>query len=144
MGEQDIIGGWFVDPMDADTVMSPENDADDVVCNAALSYRCWQWLSRLCGSGNTNPGSVYVDRTRPPRKAITFSLEWTEEMEAALCQRCRRHMQQHSHGELCGQCGAQFTINRVGSWQFLNLQHGVAHGTSSPVLEKCLTRSQST
>ena len=139
-----LVERWSVDPMDADTVMSPENDVDDVVCNAALSYRCWQWLSRLCGSGNSNPGSVYVDRTRPPRKAITFSLEWTEEMEAALCQRCRRHMQQHYHGELCRQCGAQFTINRVGSWQFLNLQHGVAHGTSSPVLEKCLTRSQST
>ena len=132
-----------MDPMDADTAMSPENVVDDVVCNAALSYRCWQWLSRLCGSGNTNPGSVYVDRTRPSRKAITLSLEWTEEMEAALCQRCRRHMQQHYHGELCGRCGAQFTINRVGSWPEVKSQHGVAHGTSSPVLEKCLTRSQS-
>ena len=133
-----------MDLMDADTVMSPENDAVDVVCNAEVGYRCWQWLSCLCDSESTNPGSVFVDRSRPPRKAITLTLEWTEEIEAALWQRCRRHMQRHSHGELCRSCGTQFTINRAGSWQFLNLQHGVAHGTSSPVLEKCLTRSQST
>ena len=100
-------------------------------------------LSRLCGSENTSPGSVLVDQTRPSRKAVTFSLEWTEESEAALCRRCRRHMQQHYHGELCRRCGAQFTINRTGSWRFLDFQDGVAHGASSPVLKKCLKRSES-
>ena len=36
-----------MDPMDADTVMSPENDAVDAVCNAEACFPCWQWLSRL-------------------------------------------------------------------------------------------------
>ena len=60
-------------------------------------------------------GIVYFCKfhTRLPRKAVTFSLEWNEDIEAALCQRCRRHMQQHYHGELCRKCGAQFTINRA-------------------------------
>ena len=132
-----------MDPMDAATAMYPENGVGDVECNGELGYRLWRWLSRLCGSRNTSPGSVFVDRARPPRKAVTFSLEWHEDIEAVLCDRCRRHMQQHYHGELCRTCGAQFTINRPGSWRFLNFQDGVAHGASSPVLKKCLTRSQS-
>ena len=53
-----------MDPMDAGIVMSPENDAVDVEWNAALGYRFWQWLSRLCGTGNTNPESVFDDRTQ--------------------------------------------------------------------------------
>ena len=135
-----------MDPTDADIVMSLENDAVDVDCNAALGYRFWQWLSRLCGSGNTNRGSVYVDRTnrQPKRKAVTFALDWDEQYEAVLCSRCRDHMKKHYHGELCGRCGAIFKINRPWSLPELKIHHGVAHGTSSLVLEKCLTRSQST
>ena len=130
--------------MDAAIVMCPEFDAGDVDCNVEVGYRFWQWLSRLCGSRNTNPGSVFDDQTsRPRRKAVTFSLEWNEQIEAALCEQCRRHMQKHYHEELCRRCGAQFTINRPGSWWTLNFQHGVAHGASSPVLEKRLTRSES-
>ena len=139
--EQRSIKRWSVDPTVADIVMSPENDADDVVCNAVLSSRFWQWLSRLCGSGNTNPEFVFDDRTsrrRPKRKAVTFALDWDDQYEAALCARCRHH------GELCGRCGAIFTINRPWSLPELKIHHGVAHGTSSPVLKKCLTRSQST
>ena len=132
--------------MDADIVMSPENDAVDVDYNGALGYRFWQWLSRLCGSGNTNQESAFDARTnrRPKRKAVTFALDWDDQYEAALCSRCRDHMQTHYHGELCGRCGAIFTINRPWSLPELKIHHGVAHGTSSPVLEKCLTRSQST
>ena len=138
--------------MDADIVMSPEYDAVDVDCdadsNVALGYRFWQWLSRLCGSGNTNPEAVFDARTnprrRPQRKAVTFALDWDDQYEAALCSRCRHRMQTHYHGELCGRCGAIFTINRPWSLPELKIHHGVAYGTSSPVLKKCLTRSQST
>ena len=134
--------------MGDDIVMSLENDAGDVASSAALGYRCWQWLSRLCISGNSNPESVFDARTnrrrRPKRKAVTFALDWDEQYEAALCARCRDHMQTHYHGELCGRCGAIFTINRPWSLPELKIHHGVAHGTSSPVLKKCLTRSQST
>ena len=69
--------------MDADIVMSPENDAVDVAYNAALSSRCWRWLSRLCGSGNANPESAFDDRTsrrRPQREAVTFALDWANSM----------------------------------------------------------------
>ena len=48
--------------MDADIVMSPENDVVDMDINAVLGYRFWQWLSRLCGSGNINQGSVFDDQ----------------------------------------------------------------------------------
>ena len=132
--------------MDADIVMSPENDAVDVDYNGALGYRFWQWLSRLCGSGNTNQGSVFDDQSnrRRKRKAVTFALDWDERYEAALCSRCRDHMQKHFYGELCRRCGAQFTINRPWTWPKSKFHHSVAHGASSPVLEKCLTRSQST
>ena len=61
-----------------------------------------------------------------------------------LCPRSRDHMQKHYHGELCGRCWAIFTINRPWSLPELKIHHGVAHGTSSPVLEKRLTRSEST
>ena len=71
--------------MGAVIAMCPENHFGDVECNGELSYRFWRWLSRLCGSENTSPGSVFVDQTRPSRKAVTFSLEWTEEIEGALC-----------------------------------------------------------
>ena len=86
-----------MDPTDADIVMSLEYDADDVARSAALSYRFWQWLSRLCGSGNTNPESAFDARTnrRPQRKAVTFALDWDDQYEAALCSRCRDHMQRH-------------------------------------------------
>ena len=132
-----------MDPTVADIVMSLEYDAGDVDSNAALGYRFWQWLSRLCGSGNTNQESVFDARTNR-RKAVTFALDWDDQYEAALCSRCRDHMQRHYHGELCGRCGAIFTINRPWSLPELKIHHGVAHGTSSPVLKKCLTRSQST
>ena len=86
---------------------------------------------------------VYAKVTKK-RKAVTFALDWDEQYEAVLCSRCRDHMQTHDHGELCGRCGAIFTINRPWSLPELKIHHGVAHGTLSPVLEKCLTRSQST
>ena len=79
---------------------------------------------------------------RPKRKAVTFALDWDEQYEAVLCSRCRDHIKKHDHGELCGRCGAIFTINRPWSLPELKIHHGVAHGTSSPVLEKCLTSSQ--
>ena len=136
---------WSVDPTDAAIAMSPEYDAGDVDCNVEACYPCWQWLSRLGRSRrNANGGLADVNVTSPKkREAVTFCLEWNEQIEAALCPRCRDHMQNHYHGELCRRCGAQFTINRPGSWWTLNFQHGVAHGASSPVLEKRLTRSES-
>ena len=62
-----------MDPTVADIVMSLEYDAGDVDSNVALGYRFWQWLSRLCGSGNTNPESVFDARTnrrRPQRPCV--------------------------------------------------------------------------
>ena len=59
-------------------------------------------------------------------------------------ERCRDHLQKHYHGELCGRCGAIFTINRPWSLPELKTHHGVEHGTSSTVLEKRLARSEST
>ena len=91
---------------------------------------------------NANGGIAEVE-VRPKRKAVTFALDWDERYEAALCPRCRDHMQKHYHGELCGRCGAIFTINRPWSLPELKIHHGVVHGTSSPVLEKRLTRSES-
>ena len=130
--------------MDADIVVSPEYVAGDVDCNMEACYPCWQWLSRLGPSRrNANGGRADVE-VRPKRKAITFALDWDERYEAALCPWCRDHMQKHYHGELCGRCGAIFTINRPWSLPELKIHHGVAHGKSSPVLEKRLTRSEST
>ena len=132
--------------MDADTVMSPENDADDVVCNAEACSPCWQWLSRLGRSRRNVDGRVRVRRDpvlKQRKKAVTFTLEWDPNYDALLCHQCRTHMQCYYHGELCGRCGALFTINRPCSLPELKSQHGVAHGTSSPVLEERLTRGQS-
>ena len=100
--------------MDADIVMSPENHAGDVDCNVEECYPCW------------------------------LALDWDEKYEVVLCERCRDHLQKHYHGELCGRCGAIFTINRPWSLPELKTHHGVAHGTSSAVLEKRITRSEST
>ena len=102
--------------MDADIVMFPEYDAGDVDCNVEACYPCWRWLSRLGRSRrNANGGLADVNVTSPKkRKAVTFCLEWNEQIEAALCPRCRDHMQKHYHGELCRRCGAQFTIIDLG------------------------------
>ena len=115
-------------------------------CNVEACYPCWRWLSRLGRSRrNANGGRADVNvTTSKKRKAVTFALDWAERYEAALCPRCRDHMQKHYHGELCGRSGAIFTINRPWSLPELKIQHGVAHGTSSAVLEKRLTGSEST
>ena len=47
-------------------------------------------------------------------------------------------MQKHYHGELCGRCGAIFTMNRPWSLHELKIHHGVVHGTSSTVLKSVL------
>ena len=142
---QVLVGRWSVDPMDADIVMSPEYDGGDVDCNVEACYPCWRWLSCLGRSRNANGGLTNVEvRPRPKRKAVTFALDWDERYEATLCPRCRDRMQKHYHGELCGRCGAIFTINRPWSLPELKIHHGVAHGTSSAVFEKRLTRSEST
>ena len=136
-----------MDPMDADIVMSPEYDVDDVDCNAEACSPCWQWLSRLGRLRRNVDGRVHVRRDpvlKKPKKAVTFTFEWDRQYESLLSERCRTHMQCYYHGELCGRCGALFTINRPCSLPELKIHHGVAHGTSSPVLEKRLTRSQST
>ena len=131
--------------MDTDIVMSPEYNAVDVDCNAEACSPCWQWLSCLGRSRRRNGRRADAKVTYPKkRKAVTFPLDWDEQYEAVLCSRCRDHMQTHDHGELCGRCGAIFTINRPWSLPELKIHHGVAHGALSPVLEKCLTRSQST
>ena len=98
--------------MDADIVVSPEYDAGDVDCNVEACYPCWRWLSRLGRSRRNANGGIAEVEVRPKRKAVTFALDWDERYEAALCPRCRDHMQKHYHGELCGRCGAIFTINR--------------------------------
>ena len=114
--------------MDADIVMSPEYDAVDVDCNADACSPCWQWLCRLGRSRRRNGRRVYAKVTKK-KKAVTFALDWDEQYEAVLCSRCRDHMQTHYHGELCGRCGAIFTINRPWSLPELKIHHGVAHGT---------------
>ena len=132
--------------MDPDIAMSPEYDAFDVDCNVEVCYPCWRWLSRLGRSRRSAKGGLAdVNVTSPKkRKAVTFLLDCDERYETALCPRCRDHMQKHYHGELCDRCGAIFTINRPWSLPELKIHHGVAHGTSSPVLEKRVTRSEST
>ena len=98
--------------MDADIVMSPEYDGGDLDCNVEACYPCWRWLSRLGRSRNAKGGLTNVEvRPRPKRKEVTFALDWDERYEATLCPRCRDRMQKHYHGELCGWCGAIFTIN---------------------------------
>ena len=131
--------------MDADIVMSSKYDAGDVDCNVEVCYPGWRWLSRLGRSRNANGGLADVKVTYPKkRKAVTFALDSYEEVEAVLCERYRDHMQKSYHGELCGRCGAIFTINKPWSLRELNIHHGVAHGTSSTGLEKRLTRSETT
>ena len=131
--------------MDADIVMSPEYDGGDVDCNVEECSPCWRWLSRFGRSRNANGGLTNVEvRNRPKRKAVTFALDWDERYEAALCPRCRDHMQKHYQGELRGRCGTIITINRPWAFPELKIHHGVAHGTSSAVLDKRLTRSEST
>ena len=99
-----------MDPTVADIVMSLEYDADDVDCNVEACSPCWHWLSRL-GRSRRNGRRADANVTKK-RKAVTFALDWDDQYEAALCARCRDHMQRHYHGELCGRCGAIFTINR--------------------------------
>jgi len=112
-----------VDPMDADIVMSLEYHAGDVDCNVEACYQCWRWLSRLGWSRNANGGLADVNVTYPKkRKAVTFALDWNEQVEAVLCARCRDHMQKHYHGELCGRFGAIFTID---PGRFLNSRYGM-------------------
>ena len=113
--------------MDADIVMSPEYDAGDVDCNVEACSPCWQWLSRLGRSRRRNGRRADAKVTKK-RKAVTFALDWDEQYEAVLCSQCRDHMQTHDHGELCGRCGAIFTINRPWSLPELKIYHGVAHG----------------
>ena len=134
--------------MDAAPVMSPEYDVDDVDCNVEACSPCWQWLSLLGRSRRKVDGRVHVRRDpvlKKRKKAVTFTLDWDPKYDSLLCHQCRTHMQCYYHGELCGSCGALFTINRP--WVDTPQQqshHDLAHETSSPVLEKCLTRSQST
>ena len=130
--------------MDVDIVVSPENDGGDVDSNVEACYPCWRWLSRLGRSRNANGGHADVNVTRKKRKSVTFALDWDEKYEAVLCERCRDHVQKHYHGGLCGRCGATFTINRSWSLPELKTHHAVTHGTSNPVFEKRLTRSEST
>ena len=136
---------WYVDPMDADIVMSRENDAGDVDCNVEGFCPCWRWLSRLGKSRNANGrAAINAQRdsapTRKKRKAVTFSMDWDNQYESYLCEWCRDHIQKHFHCELCGVCGSRFSINRP--WSMPTLQqahHGLAHGTSSVVFEKRVT-----
>ena len=65
-----------MDPTVADIVMSLEYDAADVDYNAALGYRFWQWLSRLCGSGNTNQESAFDARTNDDPNKKPSRLLW--------------------------------------------------------------------
>ena len=116
--------------------MSRENDAGDVDCNVEECYHCWRWLSRLGQSRNAN-GRAHVNVTRKKRKSVTLSLDWDNQYESYLWERCRDHMQKHFHVERCGACGSLFSINRP--WSMPTLQpayHGLAHGMSSAVLEK--------
>jgi len=129
-----------MDPMDADIIMSPEYDVGNVDCNVEACYPCWRWLSHPWRS-RRNGRRADVNAPSPgKRKGVMFALDWHEKYEEVLCPWCREHMQTHYHGELCG---AIFTINRPWSLPELKIQHGVAHGTSSAVLEKRLTGSQS-
>ena len=132
-----LVGIWSMDPMDADIVMSRESDAGDVDCNVEEYYPCWRWLSRLGRSRNANGRLADVNVTRKKRKTVTFALDWDEKYEAVLCQRCRDHMKKHYHGELCGRCGAIFTINRRWSLPELNTHHGVAHACVQRVPLAC-------
>ena len=126
-------------PMDADIVMSPEYDARDVDCNVEACHPCWRWLSRLGRSRNANGGLADVKVTYPKkRKAVTFALDWDEQYEAVLCERCRDHMQKHYHGELCGRCGAIFTINRPLSWPELKIHHEWRMKRQAPFLKSVL------
>ena len=49
--------------MDADIVMSRENDAGDVDCNVEVCYQCLRWLSRLWQSRSVN-GRADANMTR--------------------------------------------------------------------------------
>ena len=60
--------------MDADIVISRENDADNVDCNVEECYHCWRWPSRLGQSRNAN-GRADVKVTR--KKENRSRLPWT-------------------------------------------------------------------
>ena len=73
--------------MDADIVMSPENDGGDVDCNVEGCYPCSSLLSRLGQSRNAHGRAevnmtCWVRRDLKPtkRKAVTF-LEWNDKYE---------------------------------------------------------------
>ena len=130
--------------MDAGIVMSPNTTPATWIATWRRATHVGEGVQG-CSRRNANGWRADIKVTYPKkRKAVTFALDWDERYETALCPRCRDHMQKHYHGELCGRCGAIFTINRPWSLPELKIHHGVAHGTSSPVLEKRLTRSEST
>ena len=123
-------------------VSSSENDTGNMDCNVEECYSCWRWLSRLARSRNAH-GRVKVRSgavLRRRRKGCNdYFLECDKNFEDLLCQRCRDHMQQYYHGELCG---ALFTINRPSvDDPKQQSHHGLAHGTSSSVSEECVARS---
>ena len=63
-----------MDPMDADIVMSPDYDVDDVDCNAEACSPCRPWLSRLGRLRRNVDGRVRVRRDpvlKKPKKAVT-------------------------------------------------------------------------
>ena len=79
-----------MDPMDADIVMSRENDAGDMDCNMEGCYPCWRWLSHFGRQGSANEHANVNSRRQ--RKAVTSALEWDKKYEAFLCERCQEHM----------------------------------------------------
>ena len=126
--------------------MSQENDGGGVDCNVEGCFRLWRRFSRLGRWRSTNgddPADVEViyrpSQPHPKKgKSVTFALDWDDRYDEVLCQRCRTQMQTHYHGELCGRCGAIFTINRPWSLPELKTHHGLAHGTSAPSLKSVL------
>ena len=147
---KDSVRQWCVAPTDADIAMSRENDDGGADCNVEGCFQLWRRLSRLGRWRSTNENVdvevVYrpsQSHTPQKRKAVTFALDWDDRYDEVLCQRCRTQMQTHFHGELCGRCGAIFTINRPWSLPEHKTHHGLAPGTSSAVSEERLTRSQS-
>ena len=75
--------------MDADIVMSRENDAGDMDCNMEGCYPCWRWLSHFGRQGSANEHANVNSRRQ--RKAVTSALEWDKKYEAFLCERCQEH-----------------------------------------------------
>ena len=139
---QGLVGRWSVDPMDADNAMSPTTPATWIATWRRATYV--DDGSLALGGQNTPTAGAPTLRGDPKEKPSPLRWIGTNGMKRP----CVHGVEITCNAIIMANCvadvGPFFTINRPWSLPELKTHYGVAHGTSSAVFEKRLTRSEST